>query len=291
VRGATNNWPERAGERAIFREKTEENRGFPRPEAFDEPLFKRTAPILVLLVILIAGIFETFAAQADWRRDAEIAFSKANDRMKAASSGPEALWQFARAAFDLAEYATNTTERAELANTGINAGRQAVKIDPKNAPARYYLGMNIGQLARTRYLSALKLVGEMEEEFIKAQELDASFDYAGPHRNLGLLYRDAPSIGSVGSRRKASHHLHKAVELAPDYPENRLNLIESLLKWGDKNGAIVQYKALEGSWESARKTLAEDKWKPAWADWEARRERVAKRLNQPSPRIRSPNDD
>ena len=64
--------------------------------------------------------------------------------------------------------------------------------------------MNLGQLARTELLGALKLVKEMEREFKTAADLDKQFDYAGPERCLGLLYRDAPGWpASIGSRRKA----------------------------------------------------------------------------------------
>ena len=92
--------------------------------------------------------------------------------------------------------------------------------------------MNLGQLARTKGLGALKLVNQMEHEFTRARDLDEQLDWAGPDRNLGLLYRDAPAIGSIGSRTKAREHLKRAVELAPQYPENRLNLIEAYLQLG-----------------------------------------------------------
>jgi hypothetical protein len=98
--------------------------------------------------------------------------------------------------------------------------------------------MNLGQLARTKGLSALKLVDQMEGEFTRARDLDEHLDYAGPDRSLGLLYRDAPVIGSVGSRTRAREHLRRAVEVAPQYPENRLSLIEAYLKVGRTHGRV-----------------------------------------------------
>ena len=59
-----------------------------------------------------------------------------------------AAWQFARAAFDRGEFATNDTERAALAVQGIAACRKILERAPKCAPASYYLGLNLGQLAR-----------------------------------------------------------------------------------------------------------------------------------------------
>ena len=91
----------------------------------------------------------------------------------------------------------------------------------------------------SKTFGAFKLVNQMESEWSKAIALDASFDYAGPERSLGLLYRDTPSFGSIGSRTKARQHLERALELAPRYPENRLNLIESELQWGDRKAARV----------------------------------------------------
>ena len=90
----------------------------------------------------------------------------------------------------------------------------------------------------------------MEREFKTAEDLDEHFDYAGPARCLGLLYRDAPGWPfSIGSRRKAREWLERAAKLAPDYPENHLNLVESCLQWHDRAGA-------EKRIENARRALA-----------------------------------
>jgi hypothetical protein len=67
----------------------------------------------------------------------------------------ESGWKFARACFDWADFARSNRERADLANQGIGASRQAIQQDPKLAAAHYYLGLNLGQLARTKKLSAL----------------------------------------------------------------------------------------------------------------------------------------
>ena len=90
-------------------------------------------------------------------------------------------------------------------------------------------GHDYGQLARAEApsLAAYRLVRQMEREFKTAADLDKSFDYAGPERTLGLLYRDAPGWPvSIGSRRTAREYLELAAKLAPDYPGNHLNLVE-----------------------------------------------------------------
>jgi hypothetical protein len=124
--------------------------------------------------------------------------------------------------------------------------------------------------------------------FKRACELDAGFNHAGPERTLGLLYRDAPPIASVGSRSKARHHLQRAVELAPGYPDNRLNLIESDLKWGDRNGAVRELKALEAMLPEAREAFAGPAWEASWKEWNQRIVQVRPKVEKPPPSLRTP---
>ena len=206
------------------------------------------------------------------------AFRQAQTEYKKQPQDTQAGWHFGRACFDLADFATNNAERAEIAGRGITACRQSIARGSNCAPAHYYLGLNLGQLARTRDLGALKLVDEMEQEFIRAIGLDAAFDYAGPERSLAMLYRDAPAIVSIGSRSKARQHLQRALQMAPQYPDNRLILIESCLKWGDRSGAARELKTLDATWPKAQADFAGPTWTNSWTDWEARREQARKKL-------------
>jgi tetratricopeptide (TPR) repeat protein len=213
---------------------------------------------------------------------------EADARHKKEPNKSEAAWQFGRACFDLAEFSTNSTERAAVADQGMAACKQVLARDRNSAVAHYYLGMNIGELAQTRGLSALKLVDQMEKEFELARTLDELLDYAGPDRNLGLLYRDAPSWISVGSKSKARKHLIRAVELAPFYPENRLNLAEGYIKWSDHNGVRREVKALEEIWPMARTNFVGAAWTSGWGDWEQRLKQLKKKVEEPSKTLESP---
>ncbi len=197
-------------------------------------------------------------------------------------------WYLGRAAFDRAEFARDPAERAALAEQAIAALRPALARHTNVAALPYYLGMNLGQLARTRSLGALPLVREMETLFQRARELDEQFDEAGPDRNLGLLYLEAPGWPlSIGHRGRARHHLERAVTLAPNYPENRLNLLEARLRWGERDlhAALDQ---LERLWPAACVRYAGTTWVAAWADWERRRQALRVKLQpatgaQPNP--------
>jgi len=241
-----------------------------------------TSLLLASSTLCSADPVDPFAAAA------HVSYWEADHRFKKEPAVADAAWQFARACFDVAEYATNSSERALIAEQGIEACRKVLREDPKSAPAHYYLGMNLGQLARTRGIGALKLVDQMEYEFKIVVMLDEKYDFAGSDRNLGLLYRDAPSFGSIGSRSRAHKHLDRCVELSPDYPENRLTLIESLLKWGDRVGAKRELNALEGLWPNARKTLNGEKWASSWVDWKKRLMQVTSKIEDAPKAIPSP---
>ena len=104
---------------------------------------------------------------------------------------------------------------------------------------------------------------------------------------MPLLYRDAPVLASIGSKSKARVHLQRAIELAPKYPDNRLNLIESELKWGDRKGARRDLKLLEDSWASAKSEFTGPAWAASWEDWQPRLDKIKKTLEEP-PRLESP---
>ena len=184
----------------------------------------------------------------------------------------EAAVRFGGACFDRGEFATNDTERATLAVEGINAMRSLVAREPKLGAAHYYLSMNLGQLARTKTLGALPIVDEMEREFKTALAYDEHFDYAGPDRNLGQLYFQAPGWpASIGSRSKARRHLERAIELAPGFPDNHLNLLEAYCEWKDTRGIRRELKAVAELWPVAKTNFTGETWASSWADWEKRR--------------------
>ena len=221
---------------------------------------------------------------------AEEAYRQWRDRFAAQPTNLVAAWQFASACFDQCEFSRNKSDRARFAGEGIAACRQALARDPNLAAAHYYLGMDLAQLARTKLMGALSLLGEVESEWQTAMKLDENFDYAGADRNLGALYRDAPGWPlSLGSRANARQHLLRAVSLHPEYPENHLNLIEAYLKWNDHSQAAPAAAALEKILPEAKKKFAGPAWESNWEDWNKRWEAIQGKLNPPpgsaSPRM------
>jgi len=218
-------------------------------------------------------------------------YTEAQQHYRAEPANIEVAWQFGRAAFDRAEAATNDSHRVAIAEKGIAACRHAIARDAKAAAAHYYLALNLGQLARTKTFGALRLVEQMEMEFKTAITLDPGFDFGGPDRSLGMLYRDAPGWPiSVGSRAKASFHLQQAVNLAPDYPDNRLCLLEAYLAWGQKKAARAELKSTQDALDKARKTFTGEQWAASWEDWDKRWQRIKTNAFEPPKPLKSPRD-
>ena len=114
------------------------------------------------------------------------------------------------------------------------------------------------------------MVKDMERHFNRARDLDERFSHAGPDRNLGLLYFRAPRFISVGDKEKAMRHLRRAAELAPDYPANRLNLLEALIDAGDQPGVERERAVLQKMLPAAREKFQGDEWAADWLDWDQR---------------------
>jgi hypothetical protein len=250
------------------------------------PWAGRLRPFFILglsLIFLYAAAGRLFADDAKnkiFAERAHDAFRQAQTQYQAQTTNPVLAWQFARTCFDWADWATNKTDRADIAQQGIAACRQAL-LFTNAAAAHYYLALNMGQLAQAETLSALKLVREMARELTTANELEPHLDFAGPNRSLGLLYRDAPGWPvSIGSRRKAQDFLETAGSLAPHYPENILNLAESYANWGDALNARKQLAALDALWPKAQTNLTGAAWEQSWDDWSKRRDELRKELNQ-----------
>lgn len=237
----------------------------------------------LLAIVLAASAWSQTASTNTPAARAERTYLEAKARWTKNPSQPEAAWQFGRACFDWAELASGDSQRAQIAEQGVEACRRAIRLNPKLAAAHYYLGMNLGQLARTRTLGALKLVGQMEGAFKTATALDPTLDYAGPPRSLGLLYRDAPGWpASIGNRTKAREHLRKAVALSPEYPDNWLSLLEGYLDWGEKKNAQAALTAAEQALQKAREKFKGEEWKLSWRDWDQRWEKIKARAGATS---------
>jgi tetratricopeptide (TPR) repeat protein len=240
------------------------------------PPFNSCREIIFALLFILAApaAFGQLATNELFRARTQQDFRHWQAAWTAAPDHATNAWQFARACFDWADYATNDTQRAEIARRGVAAAHRLIARNTNSAAGHYYLAMNDGQLAEAvePSLEAFHLVNELEREFKLTAKLDPVFDHAGPARNLGLLYRDAPIWPlSVGSKHKAREFLESAAKLDPGYPGNQLNLAETQLRWREYDDARESLQKLEAIWPAAQTNFTGPKWDADWSDWTARR--------------------
>lgn len=246
---------------------------------------RKAGKILILVVLCNLLWAHAHVAQALTVEEAEADFQRAKTALKAKPDDVELNWRLAAACFHRAEFSQHNAERAKLAEEGISAAREAMRRNSNVVEAPYYLALNLGQLARTRTLSALGIVSEMERHFLTAIAIDPKFRHAAPVRSLGMLYQDAPGWpASVGSRSKARTQLQRAVDIDPDYPENWLTLMEAELKWGERKKVQAQLGDVDRLLAKAKPEWVAAEGEPSWKALLQRVEKVrSQAINAPPP--------
>ena len=151
---------------------------------------------------------------------------------------PEAGGKAAACYLVLARDGAEKRRRLADAKKGRLLAEQIVRADARNAFAHYLYAYLTALVAENNSAQGLQLVGVIEREALEAANLDPRVDQGGADRLLGELYLKAPSFPmSVGDFSKAIFHFKRAVNLAPDYVENRLGLAEALLAEDEKQAA------------------------------------------------------
>ena len=237
-------------------------------------------PVIGLILVGILVVLGAFAAETpNFTAEAEKAYREAQAAYGTNQNSAKAAIEASTRAFDYADLAPNNTIRENIANVGISIARSVISKDTNSVAAHYYLSLNIGQLARTKMLSALKLLDDMERELKIVIKLDRKFDYAGGDRTIGVLYAEAPGF-SVGDKGKARTHLSKAVELAPEFPDNHLCYMEALAKWGEWKTLTEKLADYRTILPKAKETFTGPEWAYEWHDWTRREKAVAAKLQK-----------
>jgi tetratricopeptide (TPR) repeat protein len=125
---------------------------------------------------------------------------------------------------------------------GVNFGKEAVTLNPRAIYGNYWYASNVGMLGLSRgMMASLASVDPMKKSYEIVLKENEKFFFAGPHRSLGRLYHMAPGWPiSVGNKTKALHHLEKAVEIAPEFFNNRLYLAELYIDIGNREKAKLE---------------------------------------------------
>jgi hypothetical protein len=236
---------------------------------------------ILSLFVLCCGLSFVASAETTLRQEIEQEYQASRRDWQSNGTNLAVLLRFGEKAFIWADTVQTSSERETISEESVSALRNAVRDHPKSASAHYYLALNMGELARTRTWGALKLVREMEVEFKAAIALDPTLDFSGPDRNLGQLYHFAPGWpASLGDDKLARIHLDAAVKRAPEFPANRLSLIELLLDRRESTEARKQLEAVDKNWDQARKRWSSREWEDDWTEWTEMRDKHRKHLEE-----------
>ena len=112
---------------------------------------KRLACLFLLAIscaIFPAAYGQISTNNGVYARRAEKAFLDAGVNYAAAPDIATNCWQLGRTAFDWCAFATNDTQRGDIAKAGISGGQRLTAKDPNSAVGHYYLAMCYGELAQ-----------------------------------------------------------------------------------------------------------------------------------------------
>ena len=122
---------------------------------------------------------------------------------------------------------------------GTNYGKEAITMNPKAIYGNFWYASNAGMLGMCRgIMTSLASIDPFRKSMEIVLKENENFYFGGPHRALGRLYHQAPGWPiSIGNKSKATEHLERAVQLAPDFFNNRVYLSELYIDIGKKDKA------------------------------------------------------
>lgn len=164
-------------------------------------------------------------------------------------------------------------EEAQLTSACMRLSSRAMAYS-EGVEAPYWTALCLGMRAKANHREGLDLIPKMIKAARLALERDPAYEHAGPHRLLGGIYLRAPEWPtSVGDIELALEFLTKAVQAAPEWPENHILLAEALIDDDSVERAREHM-------DEAQKRLADH---PAWrATWTKQLEELEDRIEQGS---------
>ena len=146
--------------------------------------------------------------------------------------------------FRLGNAAEQEAEKRKFHEEGFRLAESARAAAPANPGALLQWTLHASAIAALdKNLAALRRIKEIEATLLHLRDLAPAYDHAAADRTLGLLYRNAPMIISVGSTVRAGRHLKEAFARDPAYPGNCIFLADFYLGEGDKREARKLAKA------------------------------------------------
>jgi tetratricopeptide (TPR) repeat protein len=189
---------------------------------------------------------------------------------------PEELGLASQRAFQNNRKAIDKKEKSKWSWAGVLYSNKCLEIDPDKTICLYYNAINRGAYIKNHIINYQSALKAMVRNCKKVARLDPKFQQGGCYRVLGEIYAKAPSF-SLNPQNitrdldKSAEYLQEAVNLAPDYPLNRLFLARTLQALGEDEKAAQQLKEFD--------QLEGTNLDKEYPEWKKERENLAKKLN------------
>jgi len=150
-----------------------------------------------------------------------------------------AAWKLARADYWLGGHAEEGQRRGFF-ETGIDAARKAIALQPNRPEGHFWLGANMGALAESFGLrQGLKYRKAIKQELETVLALDPGFQEGSADRALARWYFKVPGLFG-GSHKEAEAHLRASLKYNPNSTFTHFYLAELLLDDGRKPEAHAE---------------------------------------------------
>lgn len=176
----------------------------------------------------------------------------------------------------------NRSKAAESARRGMAMAEACLMRAPEEAGCYYWRAVNTGLYYRVHIIGYQDGVKSMISDCNKVITLDERYDHAGAFRMLGELYAKLPqTAGRADSVTRdldlAEQNLRKAVQLAPEYPENQLALAELFVMQDKTSDAIAPLSAARNLTPQWKNDASYDEWKSLTLALEKKVEKAGKK--------------
>jgi tetratricopeptide (TPR) repeat protein len=138
-------------------------------------------------------------------------------------------WQYAKYSYFLGKQTKDEKEAQKIFGEGRDAGTTAARLEPGRPEGHFWLGANLGELARMDpMMTGIKSVGEIRSEMNKVLEIDPSYQNSSAYDALAQVELETRFTG--GSAQKAADLIEKALTTEKDNTNLHLHLAMAYLQ-------------------------------------------------------------
>ena len=173
----------------------------------------------------------------------------------------------------------NKKERKRWAESGIAYAERCIEVAPNTPDCYYWRAINTGLYHSVKVVGYQRGIKQMISDCNAVIAMGReSYDHAGPWRIQGQIFTKLPETGGrpdslTRDLDKALTYLRRAVELAPDYPENHIALAEALYKEGEPDAALVEL-------EIAKQKAPQWSGDAGYPEWKKTIAKLTKKINR-----------